>query len=258
MNSIFNNLICISLKKNTELSNIYIIKKHTIFILFIYILLVIIYIYYYHNNNNPNYNNYIHKHIFNIKKENNSFIYYYFNYSGDFKGLYKFMNNLNYTHLNKSNSLMDIERIGKNIDIEILFLQVAKTKIENIFILLAIFPFLKEDSIICYKNKNKEDYKIMNKIFYKTDDKRNVKIFYNDLKNFINKFNESINYDWEIIKENELIKTIRYIINNYYNETFLEIFDKSMNMIFKRYIQNIRNNLSINEINEMMSKFLII
>ena len=55
-------------------------------------------------------------------------------------------------------------------------------------------------------------------------------------------------------QDNYLSNCLRYIINNYYNETLLNIFDKSLNLNLKRYIKIMKNNLSFNEFNNLMSK----
>ena len=47
---------------------------------------------------------------------------------------------------------------------------------------------------------------------------------------------------------------VRYIINNYYNESFLEIFDKALNLNLRLYIQNKKNKFSLKEIKQLMSK----
>ena len=70
----------------------------------------------------------------------------------------------------------------------------------------------------------------------------------------IDNFTDYIYYDWETIIENELINEMRYLFNNYYNETFTKIFDNSLNLNFKRFIKNKRNDLTTNKIKSLMSK----
>ena len=131
---------------------------------------------------------------------------------------------------------------------------ISNLKIENIFILIIIFPFLKENCTILYQIENRNKLNL-----YKNSFKgiRNMKYLYtiylNDLIDFIDNF-KVFYFEWEIIPHNNLINNLRYIINNYYNETLLNIFDKSLNLNLKRYIKNIRNNLSFNEFNNLMSK----
>ena len=53
-----------------------------------------------------------------------------------------------------------------------------------------------------------------------------------------------------------LIKLVRYVINNYYNEESLKIFDESLNLNYKYFINKNYNNLSLKDINDLMSKFI--
>ena len=99
-------------------------------------------------------------------------------------------------------------------------------------------------------------YNLFHGLFKVKNKKYLYKINKTDLYFLMNNFNNSIYYDWEIIFENELINKLRYIINNYYNETFIKIFDNSLNLNFKRHIKKIRNNLTINKISILMSKLL--
>ena len=71
---------------------------------------------------------------------------------------------------------------------------------------------------------------------------------------FLEKFHDLINYKWEFIPNKELLNNIRYIINNYYNNSYLEIFDKSLNSNFKYFLRNKKEYLSLSELNALMSK----
>ena len=57
-----------------------------------------------------------------------------------------------------------------------------------------------------------------------------------------------------INSKKKILNNIRSIINNYYNESCLEIFDKSLNLNFKYFIQNKRKKFSLESINDLMSK----
>ena len=74
------------------------------------------------------------------------------------------------------------------------------------------------------------------------------------MKYLLEKFNDLINYKWEFIPNKELLNNIRYIINNYYNNSYLEIFDKSLNLNFKYFLRNKKDYLSLSELNALMSK----
>lgn len=232
---------------------LYIIKytsKKIIFLkIMINIFILIIYLFY---NTSEIYYNYK---IYNVELINNSFNLYHFNYSGKLEFLHLKEKNFNNITSNDSDFLIDLEILEKGIDFA--FLKVEKTKIENIIILLLLFPFLKKNSSIFYQIKNKKDYNLYKEIFKVKNKKFIYNINKNDLYFLIHNFNNSIYYNWEIIFENELINKLRYIINNYYNETFIKIFDNSLNLNFKRHIKKIRNNLTINKISILMSKLLL-
>lgn len=94
------------------------------------------------------------------------------------------------------------------------------------------------------------------KIFYEKEifNNNTLRITRKDIYYLIVNFNELWNYKWEIFPELEEINKVRYIINNYYNESFLEIFDKALNLNLRLYIQNKKNKFSLKEIKQLMSK----
>ena len=49
---------------------------------------------------------------------------------------------------------------------------------------------------------------------------------------------------------------LRYIINNYYNETNSFLFQKSLNMNYKAYIKNKKNEMSYDDIKNLLSKLI--
>lgn len=237
------------MKTNYLFGVIYNSMKSSLLIIFnIYIILF--YFYYYKK---ERYNNYK---IYNIKLENNSLKFLYFNYSGSLDYLYLNKKDYNNISTNKSEFIVDIAVFEKKIDF--VFLKLEKTKIENIIILLVVFPFLKNNSSIFYQIQNLKEYNLYKRIFKTKNKKYLYKLNFTDLNFIFENFNDYIYYDWEIILENELINEIRYLINNHYNETFLKIFDKSLNLNFKRYIKYFRSDLTINKINRLMSKLFII
>ena len=149
----------------------------------------------------------------------------------------------------------DIIEINQNID---LIVNIKKTTIEHIFLLIGIFPFLKNNSTITFKIKDKKIYKLFKSIRKNKKLKRNIKINKNDFHLFNEQFNELINYKWELIPNLNISKTIRYIINNYYNKTCLYIFDKSLNLNIKYYIENNKYQLSKKQIKNLMCKITYI
>ena len=188
---------------------------------------------------------------YKIIMDNNS-LDYYFSYS-----LCKFFYfEINYNCTNNifidNNFYQNIMNIYQNIN---LFISIKKAKIENIFLLIGIMPFLKNNSSIIYKINKKEIFKLFKNIFkYKKIKNKIIKLNEYDFQNFIKIFKDLINYKWELIPKNKILNNIRYIINNYYNESFLQIFDKSLNLNFKYYFQEKKQNLSLKDINYLMSK----
>ena len=169
--------------------------------------------------------------------------------------------NLKFIFLFKNNPYF-INNIFKNVtqinkyDLKSL-IEIKKTKIENIFILISIMPFLNSNSIII--NKENLHFELYKNIFNnKLIKNKFIKINQKDFYIFTQKFELLLNYKWEIIPKLNFINYIRFIINNYYNELCLEIFDKSLNSNLKYYIKENKNNLSFNEIAKLMSKFIFI
>jgi hypothetical protein len=148
-----------------------------------------------------------------------------------------------------------IRNINKN-DLYYL-LNKKEHKIEIIFLLINAIPFIRE-KIIIKNNKNKKIYLLMKDIF-KNKIINNDYIFIdnNDYYYLTQKFDDIINYEWEFIPNKILIDNLRFIINNYYNEKCLRIFEKSLNYNFKIYIEK-KKNFSFQEISYLMSKFLFI
>ena len=52
-----------------------------------------------------------------------------------------------------------------------------------------------------------------------------------------------------------MLNSLRYIINNHYNEPNLDIFQESLNMNYKSYIYNNINEMTYGEIKNLLSKF---
>ena len=190
--------------------------------------------------------------IYNIQIRNNSLLLYYFNYSKKLNYIYeyeKYCNNNVFI-----NSTFNFEKIEKRIDF--LILNLEKTKIENIFLLIILFPFINNNTTLLYKIGNRKDYKLFRIIFKSNNIKKLNIICFKNLTFLIDNFYDLISYEWEILPDKDLLNNVRFIINTYYNESFLKIFDKSLNINLKLYIKKI-NNLNFDIINKLMSKLLI-
>ena len=55
-----------------------------------------------------------------------------------------------------------------------------------------------------------------------------------------------------------MLDNLRFIINNYYNETNLVVLQESLNMNYKFYIQSKKNEMAYEEIKTFLSKLTII
>jgi hypothetical protein len=62
-------------------------------------------------------------------------------------------------------------------------------------------------------------------------------------------------YIWELIPKQFMLDNIRYFINNYYNESNLVVFEESLNLNYKSYIQNKLNEMTFEKIKNLLSKF---
>lgn len=153
---------------------------------------------------------------------------------------------------NNYNFFDDIIENNQNID---LFLNIKKTKIEFIFLLIGIFPFLKNNSKLYLIINDKDIYYLLKYIFNKKI-RKYIIIEKSDFVFFNKKLDSIINYKWELIPSQNVCLFIRYIINNYYNETFLDSFEKSLNLNLNYYIENKKGELSHSQLKELLCKFI--
>ena len=148
----------------------------------------------------------------------------------------------------------DIKEINSNID---LLINIKISKLENIFLLLGIIPFLKNNSTLSYKINNKEIYNFIKELFKNKNKKINhkiIKLDFIDFKCFNEKLEELLNYRWELIPEKIILDNIRYIIDNYYNESNFDIFQKSLYMNYNFYIQLKKKEITFNNLVNLLSK----
>ena len=125
-----------------------------------------------------------------------------------------------------------------------------ETKIENIFVLITIFPFLKKKIILTKKNSI---YKLYNHLL-NFNNKRIIEIKKEQLLNFSLKFKELLYYKWELLPNKNITNYIRHIIYHYYSEECLHIYDKSLNLNFKYFINDNKKQQSNEFISDLMSK----
>ena len=55
-----------------------------------------------------------------------------------------------------------------------------------------------------------------------------------------------------------MLDHFRYIVNNYYIDSNITLFQKSLNMNYKSYIQNKRKEMTYDELTNLLSKLIII
>jgi len=187
----------------------------------------------------------------NHKKEKNKLGNYYS------KSICKFFHfTINYncsTKIFSSTSFYD-EILEINKDINIL-INVKKSKLENLLLLLSIIPFLKYNSTLSYKINNKEIEIFFKKTFKSKRIKyKIIKFDYNDFIIFNENINELLNYKWELVPEKFMLDNLRSVLNNFYNESNFEIFQKALYKNYKFYIQNKKNELTYEDIERLLSK----
>ena len=146
----------------------------------------------------------------------------------------------------------DVLEINNNID---LLMNIKISKLENIVLLLGIIPFLKNNSTLSYKINSKEIYDCIKRIFKSKKIKHKIiKLDYNDFTNFNEKIDELLNYKWELIPEKVMLDNLRYVINNYYNESNFNIFQKTLNTNYDFYIQRKRKEITYSDLVSLLSK----
>ena len=163
--------------------------------------------------------------------------------------------NAYYNNLDKfyNNSIFNYYKIGKRN----IFCNLKNSKIQNIFLLIGILPLIKKYSLII-KIKYKSGFELIKNIFPNKKIKNDImRINLNDYNSFINKFNLLLKFKWDLMPKQDIIDKIRYIINNFYNEYYLDIFDNSLVLNLKYYINNNKYKFSINDISKLMSKIIL-
>lgn len=150
------------------------------------------------------------------------------------------------------NFFNEINEIPSNIT---LLIDLNKTNIENLLLLMGTIPFIKNNSIISYNIINEKTLNTIRAILkYKSFIKNSINIDEHDFNLIKDKIINCLNYDWELLPSQNIINIIRYTLNNYYNETTLELFDSYLNFNYKYYLAT--NILSFDTLQNLISKFL--
>ena len=146
----------------------------------------------------------------------------------------------------------DALEINSNID---LLIDTKLSKLENIFLLVGIIPFLKNNSSLSYKINNKEIYNFFKKFFKNSKNEHNIiKFGYTDFNTFNENLNELLNYKWELIPEKYLLDNLRYVINNYYNETNFDSYQNLLNINYNFYFQKRKKEITFKDLESLLSK----
>jgi hypothetical protein len=156
---------------------------------------------------------------------------------------------LRYTKLiiNRYKIFFDLINQRKTLDI---FKKI--NKIENIFILISIIPFLKKEIFV---TKNNPIFGFFINIFNWKGN--HIIKFSKDNKTYIaSKFRDLLYYKWESLPNKNETNYIRHILYNYYPENCLSIYEESLNLNIENYIVNNNVKLSYDSVNDLISKNL--
>jgi hypothetical protein len=152
-----------------------------------------------------------------------------------------------------ANLYFDILEINSNVN---LLTNINRSRLENIILFLSIIPFLKNNSTLSYKINDKGLFNFFKKISNKKIKNKIIKLDYNDLFCFNTRLKELLFYKWELMPKQFILDNLRYIINNYYKETNSILFQQALNMNYRLYIQNKINEMSYDELKNLLSKLI--
>lgn len=142
-------------------------------------------------------------------------------------------------------SIFDLLNSGKSLN-----LFSKKTKIENIFILISIVPFLRQDLII---RERYPIYNLYNQIF-SYNNNRIIKINNRTKNYFASKFIHLLYFKWEIIPDKNITNYIRHIIYHYYPNKCSNLFDNILNFNIQNLINKESTNISYELLKDLISK----
>jgi len=125
----------------------------------------------------------------------------------------------------------------------------TQKKIKNIFILISIFPFIQKEIFITKKNYI---FGFLEHIF-ETKNNSILKISKRNITFFSTKFKELLYYKWEYLPNKNNTNYIRHILYYYYPNDCLNIFENSLNINIRYFINNNKDNYSYDLINDLIS-----
>jgi len=147
----------------------------------------------------------------------------------------------------------DVKKTKRNDFIRI---DIKISLIENIYLIIAIAPFLKFNFTIEYRINNKDVNNLFEKLFYyKFYNHRKIFLNHSDFETIKRNFKHLLKYKWDFpFKDKKIFDNIRYIISNYYGQTYLDIYEKALNKNYYVYIQNNIKLFSDFALKELISK----
>lgn len=161
------------------------------------------------------------------------------------------------SNLYNNNKLFFNNHNHLNESISYLLSNTKKKKIEKIFAIISLIPFLRSHKIKV-KNRNKIINELIKIIIPINRFRKNYKDIKKNSKSYYQKeFSDLLYYKWNKIPEINLINNVRSIINNYYSELYLTIFDKSLNLNLKYFIKYNYKKLSKKDIKNLLSKIYL-
>ena len=184
----------------------------------------------------------------------NSSVCIYINEVNDLLDLHNSNFNCLYTKFIDLSHLNEIENYKNKIDKFIL--KAKNSKVENILILIGLFPFLNDNSTIYCIAKTRKSYQIIKNLLKEAINHQHKIIEFKKINLFFlsNNFNDLLNYYWKFIPSLHLLNYIRYIINNYYSQNILYKYQRTINLNLKKYISEKNSTFSYNYLKILMGK----
>ena len=126
----------------------------------------------------------------------------------------------------------------------------CKYKIENIFLLITILPFLKTEVYITNNLYIRNLFKNISKL----NDNEMIIIKKKSTIDISKRCRQIFFYNWEYLPSKNKTNYIRHILYHYYTEDCLKEYEDSLNMNIKNYIELKKDNLDHNQIKDLLSK----
>ena len=122
--------------------------------------------------------------------------------------------------------------------------------------LIIIIPFIEINSKLRYKINEQKFTSIFGNLFEYSINKNVIIMQLNSYEYLENKAKliNLLNCDWEIIPSKNIINILRYVINNFYVDSSINMFEKLLNMNLKQYIRINQHKINEANKNDLISK----